>query len=264
MVAPALVVWKNRILVDEAERQPVLLPLETRDRASEFVDLDPALDGKAQLGVEPAQLAGLRFIDPMFELGRFAGSTRLAVVRALALSRWSADTCFCSNCGAPLRWETPGRVKLCQNPSDPHRHFPRIDPATIMLVHDGERMLLGRQPGWPDGMYSTLAGFIDPGESAEAAVAREVLEEAGVSVAEVSYFGSESWPFPRSLMLGFFARATSTEIVRGHELEDVRWFDVEEGLRLERSLAERVPHADTIARRLIGHWLRERTTPALY
>ena len=262
MAAPVLVVWKSRILVDEALRQPVLLPRETHEGGSDFIDLDRASDGKTQLDLEPTQLANLRFIDPMFELGRFEATTRLAIVRALALSRWSAETRFCSNCGAPLRWETPGTVKLCENSEEPHRHFPRIDPATIMLVHDVRRMLLGRQPGWPEGMYSTLAGFIDAGESAEAAVAREVMEEAGVSVADVSYFGSEAWPFPRSLMLGFFAKATSNEIVRGDELEDVRWFDLEEGLRLERALAERVPHADTIARRLIGRWLRERTACA--
>jgi len=149
-------------------------------------------------------------------------------------------------------------VKICENPVEAHRHFPRIDPATIMLVHDGERMLLGRQPGWPPGMYSTLAGFVDAGESAEAAVAREVFEEAGVRVSGVTYFGSESWSFPRSLMLGFFARADSTEIVRGDELEDVRWFSHDEGRELQRTLARRMPGTDTIARRLIASWLDER------
>jgi NAD+ diphosphatase len=261
-----LVLWRHRLLVDAASRQPVLLeaadldapaailPLggnETSERIS-LLELDPAGDGLARL----RQPDGLRFIDPMFELGGFPQPLRAYVVRALALERWSSQTLYCSICAAPLGWEVAGAVKLCENPSEPHRHFPRLDPATIMLVHDGDRMLLGRQPTWPEGMYSTLAGFVDLGESAEEAVAREVFEEAGVRVRDVSYFGSEPWPFPRSLMLGFFAVAATTEIVRGEELADVRWFGVEEGLELQRTLAARMPGADTIARRLIATWLR--------
>ena len=97
-----------------------------------------------------------------------------------------------------------------------------------MLVHDGDHCLLGRQSSWPEGMYSTLAGFVEPGESLEEAVFREVKEESGIEVKNIHYFGSQPWPFPQSLMLGFVAEAATREITRGAELEDVRWFHVSE------------------------------------
>ncbi|MBD5633163.1 MAG: NAD(+) diphosphatase [Candidatus Eremiobacteraeota bacterium] len=274
---PALVLWRNRVLVDSRSRIPHLLAgddleafapsvafggedaLPADDQgASGFVELDPEREGLEQLPAVALESVPLRFIDPIFELGRVSGDLRRKLVRALAIARWSEATRFCSECGRPLRWETPGRVKICEN-AEPHRHWPRLDPSAIMLVSDGERMLLGRQARWPEGMYSTLAGFVDQGETVEEAVVREVFEEAGIGVGRVTYFGSEPWPFPRSLMLGFFAEATSYDIVRGDELEDVRWFTLDEGLALQRKLEERMPHADTIARRLIATWLRERT-----
>lgn len=263
-----LVLWRNRVLVDARSRIPRLLAgpdleafapsiavgEEVAGGAADFVELDPARDGLAQLPEVALASAPLRFIDPMFELGRVSGDLRRSLVRALAIVRWSDATRFCSTCGAPLRWEEPGRVKLCAGP-EPHRHWPRLDPSAIMLVTDGDRIVLGRQPGWPEGMYSTLAGFVDRGESVEEAVAREVFEEAGIRVGRVTYFGSEPWPFPRSLMLGYFAEATTTEIVRGEELEDVRWFARDEARALLRTLEERMPHGDTIARRMIAAWL---------
>ncbi len=262
-----LVLWRNRVLVDGRSRLPHLLAGEGLaafapstafgDEMSGFVELDPERDGLSQLPSVTLETTPLRFVDPMFELGRVGGELRRSLVRALAVVRWSEATRFCSQCGAPLRWELPGRVKICEN-AEPHRQWPRLDPSAIMLVSDGERMLLGRQAGWPEGMYSTLAGFVDQGESVEEAVVREVFEEAGIHVGRVTYFGSEPWPFPRSLMLGFFAEATSTEIVRGDELEDVRWFNRDEGLALQGRLQERMPFADTIARRLIATWLDER------
>ena len=268
-----LVLWRNRVLVDASTRVPFALagwsadaratgaplPLHAPDgddgtEAYAFVELDAARDGLDQLPAAGRDGADVRFLDPMFELGRTSGPLRRALVRALAVARWSQETRFCTLCGAPLRWDAPGRVKICEG-SEPHRHWPRLDPSAIMLVSDGERMLLGRQPTWPPGMYSTLAGFVDQGESVEEAVAREVFEESGVRVGRVTYFGSEPWPFPRSLMMGFFAEAETTEIVRGDELEDVRWFTVDEGRALQALLEERAPFADTIARRLIATWL---------
>jgi NAD+ diphosphatase len=264
-----LVLWRNRVLVDargrvphlvapeafERPQQPIALGAETGGPAG-FVQLDASQDGLAQLA-EDAD-APLRFIDPMFELGRAEGAVRRALVRALALARWSEATRFCAQCGLALAWDEPGRIKICAN-AEPHRHWPRLDPSAIMLVSDGERMLLGRQPTWPEGMYSTLAGFVEPGETVEETVAREVFEESGVRTGRVTYFGSEPWPFPRSLMLGFFAEATTTDIVRGDELEDVRWFTYDEGIALQQTLSERAPYADTIARRLIATWLREKS-----
>jgi len=249
------VVWRKRLLVDEATRLPLLLPPEPE--SAPFVALDARHDGLAQVAEELEGRAA-RFVDPAFEFGRYEPALRAAVVRALATARWSEETQYCARCARPLRWEPGELAKSCDDPDGSHRHFPRIDPAAIVLVDDGERMLLGRQPNWPPGMYSTLAGFVEAGESAEEAVVREVFEESGVRVGDVRYFGSEPWPFPRSLMFGFFARARSNAIVRGAELEDVRWFDAGAGRALLATLEAAMPYGDTIARRLIAAWLAAR------
>ncbi len=135
-------------------------------------------------------------------------------------------------------------------------HFPRTDPAVIMLVTDGERALLGRQKSWPQGQHSTLAGFVEPGESLEDAVAREVFEETRVVVGEVRYHSSQPWPFPSSIMLGFTAVARTSEItVDPSELEDARWFDRDWMLAHQDDDEFRLPRRDSIARRLIEDWL---------
>ena len=129
--------------------------------------------------------------------------------------------------------------------------FPRVDPAIIVLVSDGDRCLLGRQPSWPEGMYSTVAGFAEPGESLEDAVRREVYEETNVHVGEVRYHSSQPWPFPSSLMIGFLAQATSSEIrLNDAELEDAQWFTRED----LRSDFPKLPSSVSIARRLVDHW----------
>lgn len=124
-----------------------------------------------------------------------------------------------------------------------------------MLVHSADRCLLGRQVSWPAGIYSALAGFVEPGERLEEAVYREVKEESGIEVKNIRYFGSQPWPFPQSLMLGFFAEAETKEIIRGAEMDDVRWFNLAEAKEILRRLEGRFPHLDTIARRLIRHWI---------
>ena len=135
------------------------------------------------------------------------------------------------------------------------QHFPRADPAVIMLVTDGDRALLGRQASWPEGRFSTLAGFVDPGESLEQAVVREVAEEVGVEVDQVTYFGNQPWPFPASLMVGFFARARTTEIaVDDHEISDARWFTRDE-LRAGAETGRLVlPGGISISRSLVESW----------
>ena len=175
------------------------------------------------------------------------------VVQAQALAEWLRVHRFCPRCGAGLELGNGGYVLRCTGCG--RSHFPRTDPAVIMLVTDGSRALLGRQPSWPAGRYSTLAGFVDPGESLEDAVAREVMEEAGISVADVTYYGNQPWPFPASLMVGFFARATTTVIdVDGEEIEDARWFTRSE-LR-EETEAGRIglPGRTSISRSLIEAW----------
>lgn len=170
---------------------------------------------------------------------------------ASALANWHVSHPRCPRCGDGTVPEQAGWVRRC--PADGSEHFPRTDPAVIMLVHDGaDRCLLGRQAAWPPRMWSTLAGFVEPGESAEQAVRREVLEEVGVAVRDVAYRGSQPWPFPASLMLGFEAVADEGELrVDPGELEDARWFSRDE-LR-ERGFG--MSAATSIAHWLITGWL---------
>jgi NAD+ diphosphatase len=170
---------------------------------------------------------------------------------ARAMVTWRRSHRYCGRCGAGTVAAKGGHVLVCTNPACRHEQFPRIDPAIIVLVTDGERALLGRQAAWPVGRYSTIAGFVEPGESLEDAVAREVHEETGVIVDGIEYHSSQPWPFPSSLMLGFSARALSTEIhLRDGELEDARWFtrgDISRGASL-------LPPRLSISFRLIEHW----------
>lgn len=152
------------------------------------------------------------------------------MVQAVALENWQRLHRFCSRCGERTVIAAAGHVRRC--PACGAEHYPRTDPAVIMMVTDDrDRALLGRQVHWPEGRFSTLAGFVEPGESIEQAVVREVAEEAGVEVAveQVTYVGSQPWPFPSSLMLGFMAQATSPHIeVDGDEIQEARWFSRDE------------------------------------
>jgi NAD+ diphosphatase len=179
------------------------------------------------------------------------------VVHAVSLANWHATHRHCPRCGAPTRVENAGHTRRCT--VDGSEHYPRTDAAVIMLVvDDDDRLLLGRQTTWPEGRFSTLAGFVEPGESLEAAVRREVYEESGIDVDEVAYLGSQPWPFPSSLMLGFTAHALTTEVHRHDgELAEARWYtragmlaDIDSG-RLQ------VAPSISIARRLIEHWYGE-------
>jgi len=200
----------------------------------------------------------LRRIGPLLE--RFDGSL-LAYARGLMW--WHQRHRFCGVCGHPTASVKGGHQRSCSNQACRAPHFPRTDPAVIMLVHDGERCLLGRQKIWPEGMYSTLAGFVEPGETLEEAVAREVWEESGIRVRDVRYHSSQPWPFPSSLMLGFHATAKSFDIVRNDdELGDAQWYTVEDLARFE-SLGKFLPRRDSIARRLVQDWV-ETVRPELY
>lgn len=170
---------------------------------------------------------------------------------ARAMIHWRDTHRFCGRCGSPTQSIDGGHVLRCSNEACRSQQFPRIDPAVIVLVTDGERALLGRQASWPPGRYSTVAGFVEPGESLEDAVAREVHEETGVQVDAVDYHSSQPWPFPSSLMLGFTAHASSTEILRvDDELEDARWWT-----RAEiAGGAVGLPFTHSISFRLIEDW----------
>ncbi len=175
------------------------------------------------------------------------------LVQAQALAEWHRSHRFCPRCGGRLRIKHAGYVQHCDQCG--REQFPRTDPAVIMLVSDGERALLGRQAVWPEGRFSTLAGFVDPGESLEDAVRREVMEEVGVEVGEVSYFGNQPWPFPQSLMVGFFARAESTEIdVDGDEIEAARWFTRDELRAGAEDGTLLLPRGISISRSLVEAW----------
>ena len=149
---------------------------------------------------------------------------RLSILaQARSILHWHESHGFCAKCGAKSLMADAGYKRVCPNCKT--EHFPRTDPVVIMAVRHKDQILLGRQASWPPGMFSALAGFMEPGETIEQAVAREVLEEAGIKVGAVSYVTTQPWPFPSSLMIGMIAEATTTEIkLDPAELEDARWF----------------------------------------
>lgn len=178
---------------------------------------------------------------------------------AKGLSHWQRETRHCCRCGAGLQLVSAGHRAQCRNPDCGRLHFPRTDAAIIVIVeHDGA-CLLGRQAGWPPGRYSTLAGFVEPGEALEDAVRREVAEESGVIVGPVHYHSSQPWPMPASLMVGFSATAVSRQItLRDHELEEARWFtpqQIVDGLA-DGSFLPSTPLS--VSYQLLAGWLRQR------
>jgi NAD+ diphosphatase len=196
-----------------------------------------------------ARPAGLR------EAGVLLGDRDAELMaHAVGLENWQRTHRFCSRCGERTVIAAAGHLRRC--PACGAEHYPRTDPAVIMLVTDDkDRALLGRQVHWPEGRFSTLAGFVEPGESLEAAVVREVAEEAGVTVGSVEYVASQPWPFPASLMLGFMARATSPEIqVDGDEIEEARWFSRDDLTEAFASGEVLPPSGISIASRLVERW----------
>lgn len=178
---------------------------------------------------------------------------------AKAVLSWHRSHRFCSACGQPSVMAEAGWQRRC--PDCGTVHFPRTDPVVIMLITRGERLLLGRSPGWPEGMYSTLAGFMEPGETVEAAVRREVAEETGIAVGQVRYVSSQPWPFPASLMLGCHGLALSEAIVVDpEELEDALWLTRGEMVDVLAGQHPRIkaPRAGSIAHALVVNWLADR------
>ena len=181
------------------------------------------------------------------------------VFHAIGMAEWHLATRHCPRCGGPLESRNAGAELVCTQCGK--AQFPRTDPAVIMAITygdpgaDDEQLLLGRQESWPAGRYSTLAGFLEPGETLEDAVRREVWEEVGVRVGEVTYFGNQPWPLPASLMLGFLGRATTYDIqVDGREIESARWFTRAQ-MRDEAESADVVlPGGVSISRSLVEHW----------
>lgn len=201
---------------------------------------------------EWGKFADLREISPL--IGGVEGSI-LAYARAMMF--WHNRTAFCSVCGYSTIATKGGHQRNCSDKRCASLHFPRTDPAVIMLVHDRDKILLGRQKIWPDGLYSTLAGFVEPGESVEHAVAREVFEETGIIVKNINYRYSQPWPFPSSLMLGFNAEAYTKKIIfNDKEIEDAQWFTKEDILNFEMK-GKFLPRKLSVSRRLIEEWIYE-------
>ncbi|MEM6409633.1 MAG: NAD(+) diphosphatase [Pseudomonadota bacterium] len=181
------------------------------------------------------------------------------VATAKAVTGWHQSHGFCARCGSQTVASTGGWQRNC--PACGAHHFPRTDPVVIMLVTFGNSVLMGRSPGWPEGMYSLLAGFVEPGETIEAAVRRETFEEAGIEVGAVSYLSSQPWPFPASLMFGCHGAALSREIkIDPAEIEDARWVTREEMLDCfaGNSATMKPAREGAIAHFLLLNWLKDR------
>ena len=235
------------------------------ERAHFALDVSPvetALDMLRSPALAAAGIAeaGVRFADLRQLAGRLERHEGALLAFARAMLFWHSRHRYCGLCGSPTRSEEAGHMRRCTDPACAAMHFPRTDPAVIMLVTDGDRALLGRNKNFVTGMYSTLAGFVEPGESLEDAVAREVREETAIEVGAVHYHSSQPWPFPANIMLGFYADAVSSEITVDYgELADARWFERDWLMSHVDDDSFRMPRLDSIARRLIGDWLAGRT-----
>lgn len=270
-----LAMWRGQIAVAGTDGDvPQRLGWLTAQQAAALQTDQPAFLGTDQQGrglfsvtlpagdvseVTPMSPGGLRFAGLREVMATLSPIEGELAATARALGEWHASHGFCAACGQPSVVAAAGWQRRC--PACGTLHFPRTDPVVIMLVLDGERLLIGRSPGWPPGMYSALAGFMEPGETIEAAVRREVFEETGVRVGQVGYCLSQPWPFPTSLMIGCRAQALTGEIVLDPaELEDAIWVDRETALAMLNGHhpTMQAPRAGSIARALMLNWLADR------
>ena len=278
-----LALWRGRVPVDAAGAliwAPIGSALLDHAKPPVFLGLD---DGTARFAADisawapPAavpQPAGIFSAEPQphpalpeaaaFQdlravmAGLSAREAELAAT-AKALTGWHATHGFCAACGAASDVTQAGWQRQC--PACNAQHFPRTDPVVIMVIERNDRLLMGRSPGWPEGMYSLLAGFVEPGETLEAAVRREVAEETGVAVGRVEYLTSQPWPFPASLMLGARGEATSETITLDPaELEDALWVTKDEMVTILAGQHPRIRpgRKGAIANFLIRHWVADR------
>ncbi len=285
--ARCLAIWRGRPLVDGRDgmalawlptRHPVFAaapgpaiflgraagaPLFARDLAdwsgpAPLAEAAPGFLDDSRVA-HPDLPAELVFADLRAVMGGLGAEDAGVAAAAKGIFAWHASHGFCARCGAASEVADAGWKRVCSSCGG--QHFPRTDPVVIMLITRGEEVLLGRSPAWPPGMYSLLAGFMEPGESIEAAVRRETWEEAGIAVGAVEYLSSQPWPFPSSLMIGCRGFALTREIVRDPvELEDARWLSREavlDGLT-GRDPDIRPARKGSIARFLLERWLADR------
>ncbi len=257
---------RGEVLVESPERMALASAVEDFDRDSGRVLFLGLSAGRPAFALIADELERDRLADDSHQWI----DLRLAAVTlpqadaglaayARALMHWHSRHRFCGKCGSPTRVEIGGHRRRCTLATCALEHFPRLDPAIIVLVEHEGRCLLGRQASWPARRYSVLAGFVEPGESLEDALVREVAEESGVEVVECDYHSSQPWPFPASLMLGFTARAASDKLSYGSELEHAAWFSPSEMLAAVKTGELRLPPKVSLSSRLIEDWYEERT-----
>ena len=224
---------------------------------------DQSIDGLGQF-FDPSEQTppqvpdGYRFAELRAVMTHLNARDAELAASARAVTSWHGTHRFCARCGAPSDMALSGWQRVCTTCGG--HHFPRTDPVVIMLITHGNSVLMGRSPGWPEGMYSLLAGFVEPGETIEAAVRRETFEETGILVGEVSYLASQPWPFPASLMLGCRGAAQSTKItIDPVEIEDAVWVSREEMMEVFSGVHPRFKPArkGAIAHFLLQNWLAD-------
>jgi NAD+ diphosphatase len=260
-------IWESKVLVtNESRPRPILLSPEDSERArqqAESIVLLGESEERAYFAVSlmdpdkfPPRLSERGEFRPLRAVAALLEWREAALLAyAKAMIYWHRRHRFCGDCGSATTSTHGGHLRVCTNEECGRHHFPRIDPAIIVRVTHGGRCLLGRQPTWPEELYSIIAGFVEPGENLEAAVAREVREETGIRITRIRYHSSQPWPFPSSLMLGFTAEATITTIrLHDGELEDAQWVSREDIVRRLRQGTLQLPSEISISHRLIADW----------
>ena len=244
------------------EHTPSLLGLRLRDNIPVFkVNIRELLSDLAALDIDPAllQSSSLRDVTPKLDI-----DTAAMYSYALILNHWHITTRHCTRCGTLLRQGEGGSVQQCASDACGHIEFPRINPAVIMRVTCGEKILLARQASWPEHRYSVLAGFVEIGETLESAVQREVFEEVGVHIDNICYQSSQPWPFPNSLMLGYSAEAEDTTLdLEADDIDQALWLSADE-LRAQMIAGTVMPPPNlSISYRLINDWFEAQTGETL-
>ena len=262
--------WRSRSLLARNESGALAIYLKSRDLPEKDLIQPPTLLGTDQkrtyfavsitdrqrddiLGIYPhAKFTDLRRASIDMD-AKHAG----ILAYAKALHYWQHRNMFCGVCGNPNRLLSAGHKLVCSNEECARESFPRIDPAIIVLVTHRNACLLGRNPNWPPRVFSTLAGFVEPGESLEDAVVREVYEEARIRLSSIRYVSSQPWPFPASSMCGFYAESVSRECEVSEELEEVRWFTTDELITAVKDRSVLLSPPVSIAFRLLADWFRK-------